>query len=559
MHPKKKGPNIGAVGHVDMGKTTLNKAIDEAKAITKPVFDPAVEASYLSVFDPKEVLLGYQKRWIADESPLKIAEKSRRTGLTWAEAADASLTAGAARGQGGTNHFYVGSNKEMAREFIDAAAMWAKVFDKAAGDIEEEIFIDDGQDGKEILTFAIYFASGFKIQALSSNPSNLRGMQGNVTIDEAAFHDRLAEVLKAALALTMWGAKVRLISTHNGIENLFNELINDSRADKKDYSVHRITLDDACNDGLYQRICQVRGIEWSQASEQEWKAKLLKATATEEDALEEYFCVPKSGGGAYLNRALIEARMASIEQSGPVIRLKKKNDFGLWPENLREAEILQWCIDELKPILDKLDPARPHVFGEDFARSGDLTVIDVGELAQDLHITVKLQVELKNIPFRQQEQILFYIVDRLPRLRGGGMDARGNGQALAEYAQDKYGTEVIECVMLSEPFYREQMPRFKSHFEDGLITIPRDDDTGTDLRALSINRRGTPCLGDVRTGQEKERHGDAAISLFLMVYASTLDGAPIEFTPIPKSHHRDVNARTQTRASDDDTPQRGCW
>ncbi|MEL4293008.1 phage portal protein family protein [Shewanella xiamenensis] len=180
----------------------LGVATAVALAITPTAssFDPSHEASCLRRFDPKEVLLGYQKRWIADESPLKIAEKSRRTGLTWAEAADAALTAGAARGQGGTNHFYVGSNKEMAREFIDAAAMWAKVFDKAAGEIQEEMFVDDGQDGKEILTFAIYFASGFKIQALSSNPSNLRGMQGNVTIDEAAFHDRLAEVLKAALA-----------------------------------------------------------------------------------------------------------------------------------------------------------------------------------------------------------------------------------------------------------------------------------------------------------------------------------------------------------------------
>ncbi|MDO6806789.1 hypothetical protein Q4595_30300, partial [Wenyingzhuangia sp. 1_MG-2023] len=78
-------------------------------------------------------------------------------------------------------------------------------FNKAAGDIQEELFIDDGQEGKEILTFVVYIASGFKVQALSSNPSNLRGMQGNVTIDEAAFHERLAEVLKAALALTMWG------------------------------------------------------------------------------------------------------------------------------------------------------------------------------------------------------------------------------------------------------------------------------------------------------------------------------------------------------------------
>lgn len=44
-------------------------------------------------FDPNELLLGYQKRWIADKSQLKIAEKSRRTGLTWAEAADDALIA----------------------------------------------------------------------------------------------------------------------------------------------------------------------------------------------------------------------------------------------------------------------------------------------------------------------------------------------------------------------------------------------------------------------------------------------------------------------------------
>lgn len=118
----------------------------------------------------------------------------------------------------------------MAREFIDAVAMWAKAFNKAAGEIQEEVFEDED---KSILTFVVYFSSGFKVQALSSNPSNLRGMQGNVTIDEAAFHERLAEVLKAATALTMWGAKIRIISTHNGVDNLFNQLVNDSRARKK--------------------------------------------------------------------------------------------------------------------------------------------------------------------------------------------------------------------------------------------------------------------------------------------------------------------------------------
>ncbi|HAS63209.1 MAG TPA: hypothetical protein DCS35_11950, partial [Vibrio sp.] len=150
-----------------------------------PIAKAVTHLHYEFAYD--EVLLPYQKYWIEDESSLKICEKSRRTGVTWAEACDASLTTSKTKAAGGCNHFYVGSNKEMAREFIDAVAMWAKAFDKAAGDICEEVIEDEDKD---ILTFVIYFASGFKVQALSSNPSNLRGMQGNVTIDEAAFHDR---------------------------------------------------------------------------------------------------------------------------------------------------------------------------------------------------------------------------------------------------------------------------------------------------------------------------------------------------------------------------------
>ena len=136
------------------------------------------------MYDENEVLLSYQKRWIADDSQLKIAEKSRRTGLTWAEASDNALDASLKKSQGGCDTFYIGSSKDMAREYIDAVAMWATMYNYAAGEIieSEEVFeTDDGK--KEILTYVIYFASGFKVKALSSNPKNLRGMQGNVVID----------------------------------------------------------------------------------------------------------------------------------------------------------------------------------------------------------------------------------------------------------------------------------------------------------------------------------------------------------------------------------------
>ncbi|MEZ5571188.1 MAG: terminase family protein [Halioglobus sp.] len=485
---------------------------------------------------PDSVLLPYQKAWIADPAELKIAEKSRRTGLTWAEAADAVLSAAAERSAGGTNHFYVGSTKDMAVEFIEACAMWSRAFNKAASEIEEEILEDEDKD---ILTFNIRFTSGFKIQALSSRPSNMRGRQGNVTIDEAAFHDQLAEVLKAALALTMWGSKVRLISTHNGVDSVFNELIQDSRAGKKRYSVHRITIDDACEQGLYKRICQVRDKTWSQSAEDEWKANLLKDTATQEDALEEYYCVPKQGGGAYLSRALIESRMVDA----PVLRYEGTTEFNTWPEHLREAEIRDWCETHLLPLLTALNPQLMHVFGEDFGRSGDLTVMVPMMLTQQLRREIPFIVELRNVPFKNQEQILYYICDRLPRFLAAALDARGNGQYLAEQAKYKYGSGRVEEVMLTQGWYLENMPKLKAGFEDDEISLPRDADVANDLRALQVIR-GIPRLPEGKTDDSKKRHGDAAIAIAMAWYASQMDVQEYAYIPVKTKPGDDAPHRT---------------
>ena len=95
------------------------------------------------------VLLKYQQDWVADDSDLKVAEKSRRIGLTWAEASDNVLTASKSRQAGGMNVYYIGYNMDMAIEYIEACAMWARVFSQAASAVEEgeEVF-KDGKDEK---------------------------------------------------------------------------------------------------------------------------------------------------------------------------------------------------------------------------------------------------------------------------------------------------------------------------------------------------------------------------------------------------------------------------
>src|SRR5216683_2283406 len=136
--------------------------------------------------EPLSILLPYQRRWIADQSQVKVSEKSRRIGITWTEAADRALGA-ATTGRAGIDGWYIGYNKDMALEFIEAAAGWARRFNRAAQAIEE---VAIGDERASILAYRIRFASGHKIVALSSRPSNLRGKQGRAVIDEAAFHDK---------------------------------------------------------------------------------------------------------------------------------------------------------------------------------------------------------------------------------------------------------------------------------------------------------------------------------------------------------------------------------
>lgn len=486
-------------------------------------------------FDPNELLLGYQKRWIADESQLKIAEKSRRTGLTWAEAADDVLTASKTKSDGGSDVFYIGSNKEMAREFIDACAMWASKFNRVSGQIQEELFEDEDKD---ILTYVIYFASGFKIKALSSNPKNLRGMQGIVCIDESAFHEKLAEVLKAALALTMWGAKVRLISTHNGVDNLFNQLIQDSRAGRKRYSVHTITLDDACAEGLYQRICQVSKQPWTAEKEAKWKEDLLNDTATEEDALEEYYCVPKASSGAYIPRPLVER---ATDDGKVVLAFECDSKFMDWTEAERETTTLEFCLTQVLPQLETLNKDNRHSFGVDFARSSDLSMFAVCGIYPDTSRQIEITLEIRNCPYNQQRQIMRFMLQNLPRFIGSAFDATGNGGYLAEAALISYGSTMVESVQLNDKWYREWMPKYKALFESGYIKIPKSEEIILDHGHIQVIN-GVPKIDKTRSGTDKrKRHGDSAVAYCMAVRASYMTGGEIDYIPLPSRHSNTNN------------------
>lgn len=479
-----------------------------------------------------DVLLPKQQELLAATATnsLVVSDKSRRVGFTWAIGADAVLTAGSARSAGGMDVLYIGYNLDMAREFIDCCAMWAKAFMPAVTEVGEFLFTetDSHGDPRTIAAFRIGFASGFEIVALSSRPRSLRGRQGYVILDEFAFHDDAAGLLKAAMALLIWGGKVLVISTHNGVDNPFNELITEIRAGKRPGAVVRCTFDQAIEQGLYERVCLTTGRTWTAEGEAAWRAEIYKSYGA--DADEELRCIPSLSSGAYLSRVLIEARM----QAGvPVIRWKSPAGFVDWPEAMRTVEIADFCDEKLKPELLKLDPHARSCVGQDFGRSGDLSVIHPMQVMSNLRRTTPFLLELRDVPFESQKQILFYIVARLPRFFHAAFDATGNGAFLAEVARQKFGVSIVSEIKLSQDWYILNMPKLKAAFEDGTIELPRDDDVLGDYRAIQMVKGVAKVPDNARTegADGFERHGDSAVAGALAIFASGQDTGQVRADP----------------------------
>jgi predicted phage terminase large subunit-like protein len=216
----------------------------------------------------------------------------------------------------GSDSWYVGFNLDMSRQYVEDVAYWAKAYNLACSGINESVI---EEPDKNILAYTIRFDSGFKVTALSSRPANLRAKKGRLRIDEAAFHNDLEELIKAALAINMWGGKVAIWSTHKGKDNYFNQLIEKCTKGELDYSHHRYDLATALADGLYGRICLNSKQRWTIEGERAWEEKLRKDYGI--NAREELDCIPfeAKGTGSVFKREWFEV-VDQVPVGGRIVR-----------------------------------------------------------------------------------------------------------------------------------------------------------------------------------------------------------------------------------------------
>lgn len=417
-------------------------------------------------------LLPYQAAWVADDAGFKIIEKSRRIGMSWAEAYDSVMRAGEGLG----NIYYQSYNLDMTRSFIGDCGDWAKALQVGAEEIGETLV--DLDEGDPVKAFRMGLASGREIVAMTSAPRAFRskGRPGDVGIvDEAAFIDDLAAVLKAVMAFRIWGGRVHVLSTHNGEASPFAHLVDAVRNKERPGSLHTVTFDDAVRDGLAKRRMEVVDQPWSPEAEAAWVAEVRAEYG--EDGPEELDCIPAAGAGAWL----------SWEQ----IR-KVEHDHAGDPARFRGGRVL---------------------IGNDIARRRHLWVAWVIEIVGDVAWTREV-LELKNESFATQDAALDALVGRY-RPSGIAMDQTGMGEKPVEDAQRRYGRGRVEGVLMTPARRLELAGALKRRVEDVAIRVPESQAVRQDLHAVrrAAGPTGAPRLvADGDTDGHADRFWAAALA-----------------------------------------------
>lgn len=413
---------------------------------------------------PDGLLLGYQARWVADGSRLKLMEKSRQIGISWGTAyATVERTAR----RDARHDQWVSSRDEMqAKLFLEDCKKWAAALTLAAEDLGEVVL----EPASKLSAYVLRFANGRSIYSMSSNPDAQAGKRGGRVLDEFALHPDPRKLWDIAYPGITWGGSLEVISTHRGANNFFNMLIQEAReqGNPKAISLHRVSLEDALNDGFLWKLQQMLPDSAPQQAmdEGEYFNWVRSGTSSEESFQQEYMCRPADDASSWL-----------------------------------PYELIAGCED---PTAPGVYTGGPCYVGMDFAARGDLTVIAVlEEVGQVLHTRELL--ELKATSFADQLAHLDRIL-REYRVIRAALDQTGLGEMPVQEAQRRHGSYRVEGVIFSAPRKLDLATALKQRLEDRAIRIPAGPVLREDLHSV---KREAGATGAPRLSAERTVHGHA--------------------------------------------------
>jgi phage FluMu gp28-like protein len=434
--------------------------------------------------------LPFQKTFINDENQFIIYEKSRRIGITFAAAYKATRDI-AKRNVKGNKVWFSSADLTVSEEFIDYVQYFARYIGAAAEYLGEILIDKEGDMTARCVHFKRY---GGEINAVSSNPKNIRGKTGDFYGDEFAHHETQEKMFTAAKPLSLRGARTILVSTHNGEESYFNQLINEikkgTEGTMKRWHRYVTTIDDAIKEGI---LDQILGHKASKEEVATWLEDAFSGM-TQEGIDEEYKCVPRAGG---TNHLLTYELINAVERDN----------------------ILNELLADVQGDL---------YVGIDVGRKKNFTVIWVDEKLGEVLYSRKV-VALKNTQYRDQKKILYDVLSH-KNMRRCCIDATGIGNNLAEDAQLDYGELRVEPVIFTNKVKEDLASHMYVMIEGKRTLIPREKRIREDFYSV---RAVVTAAGNVRYEAEvsdEGSHADFFWAKALCLHASKTSTGPLIIT-----------------------------
>jgi phage FluMu gp28-like protein len=215
--------------------------------------------------------LPWQVAWIHDDAPRRLAEKSVRIGWTYA---DAFKNVRKRILHKNRDYLFATKDQASAVEYMKTCEQHAEIFNftksiLARGEDSEQISgtLPGGEKFTTEVKFQyIRFDNGSRIIAFSSSPYAMAVFGGDVGLDEFAKHQNAEKLWETAQGRITWGYDLGIWSAHDGTDTLFYQFAQEARSGKGGWSYYRVTMQDAVDLGLVEKINSVRGIKTARAA-----------------------------------------------------------------------------------------------------------------------------------------------------------------------------------------------------------------------------------------------------------------------------------------------------
>jgi len=270
-------------------------------------------------------------------------------------------------------------------------------------------------------------------------------------LDEFAFHADPETLWGSASGRITWGFDLAIWSSHNGSDSLFYTFCREAAQGKGGWSHYRVTLTEAIEAGLVEKINQVRGMNLSR---EQFLKNCKNRSRLPEVFEQEYMCAPNGGTAGIVPWSAIERCMLDYE----VERLHFEEHqiqevFGEYRsehQHARERQIESAHGAAFKKLFESKER---HRLGFDVAASGrgNLTVIYVDQVEGDYGGRAKLAglFTCRTQDWNFIKTALYVFMSKLNSVEGCG-DETGLGRQICWEAAQRFGGYFMSINFASE-------------------------------------------------------------------------------------------------------------